>query len=219
MVKLTNLKGLLWGATAISAMFVVFRVFVRIKVFRKIWVDDVLVVFAWLLLLITAILWQTQIEALYIQFELLAQTVLPTPEIEHKQVVYFRSLAALIVMFYTCLFAIKLSFLFFFRRLGAKVQGQGTWWWIVLVFNTATWITLIASMGWRCMLRSLTYIFSKTHFGTTVFTIDQCVAYCSRPPSLDFQHRTFVYNCAIDVITDLMSKPPGEVFPFCTAEL
>lgn len=90
--------------------------------------DDGLVILAWLLLVISAVLWQTQVDALYTQFQLLSQSVLPTPEVYRKQTMYFRSLAAMIVAFYTCLFAVKLSFLFFFRRLGAKVQGQRTWW-------------------------------------------------------------------------------------------
>ena len=183
-----------------------FRVFVRIKVFRRLWVDDALVILAWMLLLITAVLWQTQVEALYTQFKLVSQAVLPTREIEHKQTVYFRSLAALIVVFYTCLFVVKLSFLFFFRRLGAKVQGQRIWWWIVFVFNTAVWITLIGSMGWPCMLKPLEYIFSKADFDLTVFITDLFVAHCSKTPSLEFQHQTFIYNCTIDVITDAMSK-------------
>lgn len=157
----------MWGATAVSALFVAFRIFVRIRVFRRLWVDDGLVILAWLLLLISAVLWQTQVDALYTQFQLVSQSVLPTPEIYRKQKVYFRSLAAMIVAFYTCLFAVKLSFLFFFRRLGARVQGQRTWWWIVLVFNTAAWITLIGSMGWRCMLKPLEYIFSKADFAST----------------------------------------------------
>lgn len=141
-----------------------FRVFIRIKVFRKLWVDDALVIFAWLLLVLTAILWRTQVEALYTQFKLISQAILPTPEIEHQQTVYFRSLAAMAIAFYTCLFAVKLSFLFFFRRLGAKVPSQCTWWWVVLVINTAAWITLIGSIGWRCMLKPLGYIFSNADF-------------------------------------------------------
>ena len=161
-VRLTSHQSALWGATAVSALFVVFRVFVRIKVFRRLWVDDALVVFAWLLLLITAILWQTQVEALYTQYKLLSGAVLPTPEIEYKQSLYLRCFAAIFVLFYTCLFAVKLSFLFFFQRLGARVLGQRIWWWFVLIFNTAAWVTLIGSMGWRCLLSSLEYIFSKT---------------------------------------------------------
>ena len=161
-VRLTSHQSALWGATAVSALFVVFRVFVRIKVFRRLWVEDAFVIFAWLLLLITAIIWQTQVEALYIQFKLLSGAVLPTPEIEYKQTLYFPCLAAIFVFFYTCLFAVKLSILFFFRRLGARVPGQRIWWWFVLIFNTAVWVTLIGSMGWSCLLNSLEYIFSKT---------------------------------------------------------
>ncbi|KAL8915920.1 MAG: hypothetical protein Q9172_006563 [Xanthocarpia lactea] len=156
-----SFMGTVWGATAVSAFFVVFRVFVRIKAFRRLWVDDALVLLAWLLLLAIAVIWQTQVEALYTQFKLTSQTILPTPEILDKQRIYFRFLAASIVAFYTCLFAVKLSFLIFFRRLGAKVKGQRTWWWIVLFFNIAAWITLIGSMGWPCMLKPLDYIFSR----------------------------------------------------------
>ena len=159
--KLTSHQGTLWAATAFSACFVVFRIFVRIKVFRRLWIEDVLVIFAWALLLITAVMWQTQVDALYTQFKLLTGAVLPTPEIEYHQTVYFKCLAAIIVFFYTCLFAVKLSFLFFFRRLGDRVEGQRTWWWFNVILNTAAWITLIGSMGWRCMLNSLEYIDSK----------------------------------------------------------
>ena len=162
MIRLTSHQSTLWGATAVSALFVVFRVFVRIKVFRRLWVEDALVIFAWLLLLISAIIWQTQVEALYTQFKMLTGAVLPTPELEYKQSLYLRCLAAMIFFFYTSLFAVKLSFLFFFQRLGARVQGQRIWWWFVLIFNTAVWLTLIGSMGWPCLLKSLEYILSKT---------------------------------------------------------
>ena len=138
-----------------------FRIFVRIKAFGRLWIEDGLVLLSWLLLLTTAIIWQTVIEALYEQYKLRSQTILPTPEILNGQRTYLRILPAVIISFYTCLFAVKLSFLFFFRRLGAKVSGQRVWWWLVFVFNVAVWITLIGSMGWPCMLKPLEYIFGK----------------------------------------------------------
>ena len=41
------------------ALFVAFRILVRIRVFRRLWVNDGLVILAWLLLLISVVLWQT----------------------------------------------------------------------------------------------------------------------------------------------------------------
>ncbi|KAL8671172.1 MAG: hypothetical protein Q9168_004325 [Polycauliona sp. 1 TL-2023] len=187
--KLRALQGVLWGATAVSAVFVLFRIFVRLKVFRRLWVDDAMVILAWVLLLISAILWQTQVDALYTQHKLVAGTVYPTPQVLHSQEVYERSLAALFVFFYTCLFAVKLSFLFFFRRLGTNVRGQRIWWWTVFAINIAVWITLIRSLDWACMVSPLDYIFSGQ---------------CDKTSTLEFQHRTFVYSCAIDVVTDAL---------------
>lgn len=160
---LMSAQGTLWGATAVSALFVVFRVFVRIKAFGRLWIDDALVLLSWSLLLATAVIWQTVIKALYDQYKLVALIILPTPEVLDGQKLYFRALPAIIISFYTCLFAVKLSFLFFFRRLGARVKGQRVWWWVVFVFNVAVWITLIGSMGWPCMVKPLEYIFSKGH--------------------------------------------------------
>ena len=107
--------------------------FVHMRVFRKVWVDDDLVIFAWSLFFISAVSWQTQIDALYTQFQLLSQSMHPTPEIYRKQTVYFQSLAALIVAFYTCVSSLLSSDFSFFSEdwgPGSKdsALGGGLFW-------------------------------------------------------------------------------------------
>ena len=146
-------------------------------------------------------MWQTQVNALYTQFRLAARTLLPTPEILAKQKTFFRCEAAMRVFFYTCLFGVKLSFLLFFRRLGAKVRGQRTWWWIVVFVTTATWLSLMGVLDWPCLLRPR----GKTRLKIAHFIADRLVAQCYSTHALKFHHRTFIYNCVSDVFTDALS--------------
>lgn len=156
-----SFQAVLWGGTGISLGFLAFRIFVRISSFRRIYVDDILVLVAWLLFLASAIIWQSQQTAIYDQFAEVAGTMAPTPEWLAAEKTLLRAEAATITMYYTSLWIVKLSFLLFFRRLGQNVKGHTTWWWCVLAFTVATWFTCIGSISFNCLLRPLQYIYSK----------------------------------------------------------
>ena len=167
----------MWSGTVISLFFVAFRVFVRIKSFRRIYADDVIVIIAWLMFLASAVIWQSQQKAMYEQFILSAGTVIPTPEQLAAERKFLRSQVATVGIYYTSLWMVKLSFLVFFRRLGQNVRGQRIWWWCVTGFTVATWVTCIGSMGFKCLLRSLDYIFGRVTYSHTETTI---LKYCSQ---------------------------------------
>ena len=152
-------QGVLWGGTAISLCFLIFRFFVRFKSFHKIYADDYLVLAAWLMVLATAVLWQTQISAMYLNYGLANGVVLPTPEVIADLNTFYKSSLAIDVLFDSCLWSVKLSFLLFFRRLGDRVQGQRTWWWCVLWFTIATYFTCIGTVPYQCLARSVQFIF------------------------------------------------------------
>ncbi|KAI9878023.1 MAG: hypothetical protein M1830_002143 [Pleopsidium flavum] len=180
--------GILWGGTALSLCFLIFRIFVRIKCFRRVYTDDFLVLAAWLMLLASAVIWQSQQTPMYAQFALAAGQVIPTPEFLADEATFLHTEVATIFLFYTCLWSVKLSFLIFFHRLGQNVSGLKVWWWCVLGFTIATWATCIGDIQYRCLLGSLEYIFVE----------------CTGPGALSFQWSTLHYNCAVDVITDVM---------------
>lgn len=138
----------MWSGTAISLFFLAFRIFVRIKSFRRIYLDDVLTLIAWLMFLATASIWQSQLAAMYEGFTISSGTVIPTPEQLSAEIILLRAEFAITCMYYTSLWMIKLSFLVFFRRLGEKVRGQKIWWWCVTSFTVATWLTC---MGLLCL--------------------------------------------------------------------
>ena len=151
----------MWSGTAISLCFVGVRLLSRVRSFRKLFVDDFLVIFSWTLLLVSAILWQTQQTAMYNQFKLAAGTLIPTLDVLKGEETFLKSSVALIIFYFTSLWLIKLSFLIFFRRLSSNIyRWHQIWWWCVLGFTVASYATVIGTMGFGCLLAPLTFIMS-----------------------------------------------------------
>lgn len=65
--------------------------------------DDLLVLLAWLMLLVSAVIWQTQQVEMYRQFGIFAGTTIPTLEILEAEWKFLRAEAAVLVMYYTSL--------------------------------------------------------------------------------------------------------------------
>ena len=103
---------------------------------------------------------------------------------------YFKSTVAVIILFYTSLWSIKISFLLFFRRLGNNVKHQKILWWPVFGFTVATYFACIGSIQYPCLVRSFTYL----------------AANCVTPSATSFQQDTLKLNCAWDVSTDFFSR-------------
>ena len=83
----------MWSGTAVSLSFLAFRVYVRVKSFRKIYADDVLALIAWLLLFASTIILHLQQTAMYASYVLL--TIIPTPEQLEVQMTLQRFLVAI----------------------------------------------------------------------------------------------------------------------------
>lgn len=158
-----KLQGVIWAATALSFCFVVFRIYSRIRSFRKLFADDFLVIAAWLMLLAFAILWQVKSHVMYWQYGVQEGTITPS-------VAYVDALAGFIphivtwnILYYCCVWTIKFSFLLFFRRLGKDLVSP-TYWWIVTVITAITLIACIADISWKCTLSSINYIYSESDY-------------------------------------------------------
>ena len=144
---------------AVSLCFLVFRLYVKIKSFRRLYSDDWLVLAAWVMLLAFAILWQIEAPTLYQQYAVQSGTEPFTPSFISKDTKLLRLIVLFITLFYSCLWTVKLSLLLFFRRLGSKVIGHQVWWWSILVITVLSWAACIADINWRCSLGSYYWIY------------------------------------------------------------
>ena len=150
----------MWAGTAISLCFLIFRIFVRLKAFPKVYLDDFLVSSAWLMMLASSIIWQTQQNHMYAQFELADGVVEATPKALAGERSFLNAEFAIEFLFLLTLWSVKFSFLVFFRRLDSKVKSQNVWWWCVMGFTCVTLVTVIGTFDYQCDLRSLGYISS-----------------------------------------------------------
>lgn len=110
------------------------------------------------MLLVQAITWMTQVDSMYLLFQLDAGKLMPTPEILKRLAQLERAECAILILFYTSLWAIKASFLIFFRRIGGTDRSWLIWFWCVVGFVAATYFVCLGDIQYPCLLRDQAYI-------------------------------------------------------------
>ncbi|KAI4200987.1 MAG: hypothetical protein LQ350_003556 [Teloschistes chrysophthalmus] len=180
--------GLIWTGLAVAIICCALRILVRIRAFKKLLVDDYFVLLALSFVLANAITWQVYAQHMYYVIAVSAGVEAPDENFPQVAGRYFKSTAAVIILFYSALWAIKMSFLLFFRRLGNNVRGQKMIWWPVFVITVATYFACIGTIQYQCLVSSFEYLATN----------------CKTPSATSFQQITLKLNCAWDVITDCL---------------
>jgi hypothetical protein len=185
-------QGVIWATVALAGIFLVIRIFSRLRIQRRLYWDDAFVLFAFVLALITAALWQWQAPSMYWLLGALAGTEQSTSlaDVFKKQKLWLKVSLVVQLFFYTSLTAVKLSFLLFFRRLGDRVPKFNWFWWPVVLFVLAIWFASIGNTQYECELGSTELL----------------NGYCSTEPANNFTAITLKVNCALDVLSDFLSK-------------
>lgn len=180
----------IWALVALSGITLACRLVSRFQGPRRLFLDDGLVIFPWLLSLVTAAVWQWAARDMYYIMNVQAGLAMYAPDR------YLPSLrnwlnASLIasLIFYTALFSIKLSFLFFFRRLGNKIKHFKYIWWGVLFVTVSCFLASVGNVDYKCL----------------VGTIEQITGVCQTEHEIAFPTVTVKANAALDIVTDFMS--------------
>lgn len=180
--------GITWAAVWISFAFMIFRLSVRIRSFGHIQLDDYFVIVAWCMLLTSAIIWQLKAYVVYWLYAVQSGEVAPSADFLAAYENFMPQITTWNILFYSCLWAIKLSFLIFFRRLGSRTKSHVIWWWVVLGVTLIAWVGCIADIDWACSLNGISWIPIN----------------CPTPEHVLFENRTFYANMATDIVTDLL---------------
>lgn len=145
-------KGLLWGGVALTLLFFAFRIYFRIKSFHRLFWEDFLVLMAWLMILANAIVWHYAKNGFYLLLNVQSGRQLPPQDFGPKVEEHLRYSIAILVLFYSSLWCVKLSFLIFFRGLGRNVQRQKRIWWSVLAVVVASYFSVLGTIEWYCLI-------------------------------------------------------------------
>ena len=156
------MEGLLWGGVAVSLCFVLFRGYVRLRLFRHLFADDILVLSAWLMLFANAIVWQVGAGAMY-ELTAISNGSMPSPPPDIiSQFILFLHLQIPVSLLNICgIWAVKLSFMCFFKKLGHNVKGQKWLWRGVLLAVITAFAICIGVTYWPCLVSSLSYELGK----------------------------------------------------------
>ncbi|KAJ5799448.1 uncharacterized protein N7518_001516 [Penicillium psychrosexuale] len=180
--------GVLWALTGTSFIFVVFRIYAQVTSFRRLFLDDFLVVLAWVIILTAAVIWQVEGKVLYELYAVSAGTEAFNLEFLPRYNKFMRFNAPFEILFYSALWCVKFSFMALFYRISAKVKLLRIWWFVVLFCTASVYIASVADIEYKCSFGGLEYIITE----------------CPQPNHVHYENRMFWANCAGDIITDLM---------------
>lgn len=145
-------QGVLWAGTAITCLFLLLRISIRLHIFRTLSIDDYLLLTAWLMALINTALWQALIARLYFGIALASGhvTILPS-NLPTQAEEYLHALLGSYLVQYTALWAVKLSLVFFFRGLGRNVRMQRVFWWATLGVVVGSYVVCVGTVDYGCL--------------------------------------------------------------------
>ncbi|KAK4209839.1 hypothetical protein QBC37DRAFT_449443 [Rhypophila decipiens] len=181
--------GVVWSMTALALVFLGIRLFARFHGPGRIYWDDVFVIFASALILITAALWQWATGVMYHVLHVAAGQEMPTADFFDTVRQWLLASFIVEIFFYTSLAAIKLSLLFFFRRLGESIDMVKYIWWPVLFFTLASWLSMIGDIQYKCLVGDLELAM---------------LGWCDSAPAVKFTTDTLKANCVLDVVSDFL---------------
>ncbi|KAI4195499.1 MAG: hypothetical protein LQ350_007166 [Teloschistes chrysophthalmus] len=112
-----SLETIVWLVVAIAILFAFLRFIIRLYALRKLLEDDVAVMFALLLLLSLAIMYRYATPIMFELNDIATGKEKLTPDFISRAAVFLKLQFAIIVLFWTTIWVVKISFLIFYRTL------------------------------------------------------------------------------------------------------
>ncbi len=166
------------------------RVYIRYMCFRRLLVDDWVMIFALSMLLAIAALGQVYLKDVYMLMAVSNGQVMLDADFPAEAQRGLRAFGTTMLLSYLGIWAIKLNFLLFFRRLGRQIVSYTILWWAVLIITLACGGVNLGIMQFKCM------------FGP----IEHIMTVCPQYPTLKQTYTLFKLSCILDVVTDVLSE-------------
>lgn len=154
-------QGVLWTLTGVSFFFVVFRIYVQTTSFRRLFIDDFLVILAWIIILAAAVIWTVEGKVLYELYAISSGEQLFNPSFLPRYNTFMRFLAPFEILFYSALWSIKFSFMALFFRLSAQIKFLRAWWFVVLFATVSVYIASVGNIEYACSFGGIEFIRSE----------------------------------------------------------
>ncbi|MCJ1469806.1 hypothetical protein MMC07_008448 [Pseudocyphellaria aurata] len=129
---------------AFSVLFVLARTTLRLRYQKRLFIDDAFLFFAEICLCASVgLLYAFADQLFFDEARALGWTVAVPPDYSEKRNRSQKLSDAFIILTFTSIFAVKFSFLFFFRILIRRMHKMVVYWWTVVAVTTVAWIVCV----------------------------------------------------------------------------
>ncbi|KAI8949246.1 hypothetical protein F4801DRAFT_553923 [Xylaria longipes] len=181
--------GTVWSGVGISGLTLGCRLYSRYRGPGRVFWDDVFAIASFILVSVSAALWQWAARDMYYVLDVEAGLDTYHPDFVSRAQRWLLVSLIIYLLFYTSLFPIKLSFLYFFRRLGQGIDFYQYFWWPIMFASLVTFIVSISDTRYQCLAGSTDFIFAN----------------CNQPAEINKTNATLRANASLDIISDFLT--------------
>ncbi|KAK3986412.1 hypothetical protein QBC44DRAFT_402771, partial [Cladorrhinum sp. PSN332] len=181
-------KAIIWVGTALSIISCGLRAYIRIRLFRRLFLDDWLMLFALLMVIATATIQQPTMKLVYELLRVLNEVQEPSPTFLHDATIGARAYGVTALFYTLGVYSVKLSFLVFFYRLGSRITLYLVIWWGVVLITIGFCAASIGIVNYNCEFAPF----------------DMIMQNCTKPESLVATFEMFKVSVAMDLVTDAL---------------
>lgn len=203
--------------TVLAITFVIFRFAVRLFIVKKMTIDNVLAsdVLASIALATLITMAGLYVQIVPVMFDLdLAAAERPLLssesmlEFKDRADRYLRIQFGIIILFWTCVWAVKLSILIFYKSLFDRLSRVYLYaWWAVVAFVALSYVGCWVLQFLSCKpLGSYFNIGPNSTFAFSPFLKLTSAGHCIRSRDVEVSNASLYYSTAVDVACDLLSK-------------
>ena len=126
------------------------RTYIRARLNHRLYVDDALFLLAIVTLIAGTALTYVDIPYIYLQQNVESGAQAPPSDFVKRLIKSVKIQDSAVMLLSTAVFAVKLSFLIFFRSLLRRVKNLMIWWWCVLIIVVPSAIIMLCSNFISC---------------------------------------------------------------------
>ena len=141
----------IWLVVATGLFFAILRFTIRGYVFKKLLWDDAAVVVAVILHIVLAVMYKYIIPTMFELDKIANGEEVLGPAFLPRAAVFLKMQFAIIVLFWTIIWIVKVSFLIFYRKLYERLPGRMLAWYMVSAFTAVTYLLCWAFQLGSCV--------------------------------------------------------------------
>ena len=139
---------MIWLFVGMAIIFTIIRTGIRLHVYRRLFLDDGCIYLALSILFSMAVMYNKITHTMF-EIDGVAAGGIPSTGFKERAELFLKLQFAIICSFWTTLWAVKFSFLLYYKNLFAGLPNQLFWWWLVSGFAVLAylgcWATQLAS--------------------------------------------------------------------------